>query len=246
VPFTCANSPIADLLIPGYTYPDINTVSINTALPTDPDLRLAQRNVYIGKLRAHFSNPSTIRRPNPIFKKPEMDVPSGYDLIPDYRRFAVEVTLASHAFHGSYWLELVCKGEVVGSFAVLSRGDDTHCAACIARNDAGAKVRGVIDIPEDVVINLTTDVSDPDVVIKSLKEGISARIVGPGGAPLAYAESHNGETRSPPLKSENVPSLKLLTAAGAAMTLEQTDTPVQFFNWFEHGDLLDDAPWTTA
>ena len=142
-------------------------------------------------------------------------------------------------------IQLFYKQEVIGSFAVLTRGDDTHCAACIARQKSGAQVRGVIDIPEDVVVSViegaVLDDAPVEASIKSLKESLNLRIVGPGEGLLAVADSRD----TAPLKSGTIPHVKLMSAAGATLDLDQLNV-VEYGDWFDHGDLLDRSTWRTA
>jgi tyrosinase len=167
-------------------------------------------------------------------------------MIPNYRHFTVQVELVGHAFNGSYWLQLLCNEKVIGSFAVLTRGEGTRCAACVARHKAGGQVRGIIDIPEEVVHPILEDIgrkepnTEKDSVIGSFKKCFSARIVGPSDVLLAEAVESKDRV---PLERSIVPELVLLSAAAARP--EGRDGPVQLFDWEDHGDFLSNAvKWT--
>jgi tyrosinase len=172
--------------------------------------------------------------------------PSQHVLIPNYRHFTVQVQLVGHAFDGSYWLQLVCKEKVVGSFAVLTRGEGTNCAACLARHKAGGLVRGVIDIPEDVIHPLLEDIvkdqptASTSNLAASLKECFGARIVGPSDVLLAEAIESNGKMA---LESHLVPELILLSAAAARPANQ--DGAIKLIDWKNHGDLLG-SDWMRA
>lgn len=154
--YTDAKGPsILTQLSAGYTYPAVEGVSVD--VPSTPE----QRQSYIRVLQQHFGLEILTENGRlnfPIFKKTiKENPPPQHVFIPGHRRFSVEAEVVGHAFSESYMLQLLHKGEVVGSFAVLSRGDATRCTACKAHREAGGRVRGVINIPADVIATLIQD-----------------------------------------------------------------------------------------
>lgn len=223
-----------------------------------------ERKKCIKILQEHFglhkSSPCKSPPSHPIFTTPAPDgtLPAG--MTAEYRIFVVEVEIVGHAFDGSFLLQLIYKNQVIGSFAVLSRGHDTRCAGCKARREAGSKVRGSIEIPLDIVASIIkegkldsvggTYDDGMDKVIVALREKLGVRLVGPSGMLLAEAVdgASNDSDRRGPLDEKIVPELKVRSAAAAypANTSHGSD-PIQFHNWTDHGSILPDGhKWKTA
>lgn len=228
-------------------------MSIDTPLPSDHEQRRTERGRCIGILQTHFANPDTfngsVRLAHPFLQMATEPLPPQHVMIHNYRHFTVQVQLVGHAFNGSYWLQLLCKEKVIGSFAVLTRGEGTHCAACVARHEAGGKVRGIIDIPEDIIHPILEDIvqknlnAETDSLIRSVKKCFSARIVGPSDVLLAEAVEPKHRV---PLESSIVPELVLLSAAAARPDGRLGDGPIQLFDWKNHGDFLSNVvKWTS-
>lgn len=244
-----------------YTYPPIGEVTVDAPLPTDAD----QRRRYIKILYDHFKDLGAERSPDlkikhPLYTTPipKARLPSDHVQIANEHHFTVEVELVGHAFTGSYLCQILCAKEVIGSFAVLSRGDDTACAACQVRHRAGGLVRGVIDIPGKVVPSLISDgpLDNADAttadLIGLLKKKFSVRIVGPSGVVLAEAvhrDVTNEKDDAPPrLDKKIAPKLRLLSAAVAHELIQgQTHGPVRFLNWEAHDKIFDETlEWTVV
>jgi tyrosinase len=238
-----------------YTYPPIGEVSVDAALPTTA----AQRRQYISILYDHFKVPGVKRGgfkvKHPIYTTPipKDRLPLDHVQIANDHHFTVEVELVGHAFNGSYLCQILCEEEVIGSFAVLSRGDDTPCAACKVRHKAGGLVRGVIDIPEQVIPSLivggpldSSEATTSDL-IALLRNKLSVRIVGPSGIPLAKGIHRGVKTDNAdqePLRFDKkvAPKLRLLSAAVAhERAPNETHGPIRFLNWEVHGECFDES-----
>jgi len=245
----------------GYTYPDITatvdnqtiTVSLTADFPsTEDDVEncMAALQEYFGQ-----STPSSADLAIQLGPAPR-----GHDAIPNYRRFSVVLELIGHAFGGSYYLQIVYKNTVVTSFAVLSRGDNTQCAACKIHARAGGKVKGIVDLPDDVIHDVASTISQRggsalSNIILALKSSLSVRLVGPGGGLLADAvPSHEGsqftrgQSRGALLDESIVPKLELISAGAMKRRVRNSRSraPLKFFDHQGHGALLGDHEWKTA
>ncbi|KAJ2926527.1 hypothetical protein H1R20_g10547, partial [Candolleomyces eurysporus] len=191
-------------------------------------------------------------------------------VVPNYRHFYVFVELVGHAFGGSYSLELVHEGQVIASFAIFSRGDQTQCAACRVQREAGGLVKGVVHIPDDVITSIIDSRSDelsrlPDQgklpeVARAVRESVHVRLVNPAGHLLADAVGHSrgsdsgsGEGAGIPLDDAIIPKIELQScrAVRKEWPVELEDEPgeaaLSFFGHVEFGDLLtSDHQWRKA
>jgi len=239
-----------------YTYKSIDGVSLDTEVTTKEE-----RQKCIKILQEHFGlytvSPCKLPPSHPIFTTPAPHgtLPAG--MTAEYRIFVVEVEIVGHAFDGSFLLQLIYKNQVIGSFAVLSRGHDTRCAGCKARREAGSKVRGSIEIPLDIVASIIKEgeleslggTYDDEMakVIVALREKLGVRLVGPSGTLLAEAVDGASNDRRGPLNEMIVPELKVRSAAAAYPTNSDGSDPIQFHNWTDHGSILPDGhKWKTA
>ena len=250
---------------PGYTYPDIvetvNGQSITVSLTKDFPATEEDIENCMAALQAHFGQ-----------SQPASDgklaleigpVPHGHDAIPSYRRFFISVELIGHAFGGSYALQLIYKDEVVSSFAVLARGDNTQCAASKIHAKAGGKVRGVIDIPDDVIDSISRGVRTPlpggsvlNNTVSAIRSSFRVRLVNPGGSVLADAvtptnksEFTRGMSEGVPLNPGIVPKLELRSAAAMRRRRtgnQRSPAPLKFFDHQSHNALLGNHKWRTA
>ncbi|KAJ2932061.1 hypothetical protein H1R20_g5021, partial [Candolleomyces eurysporus] len=259
----------------GYTYPDIvaevngkqQRVSLTNRLPeTDQQVHECK-----AILQSHFGVCEKGSLAGLHLKKAADDtpIPEGHHLVRDYQRFYTFVELVGHAFNGSYSLQLLFKERVIASFAVLSRGDATQCASCRVRKKAGGQVRGIVDIPDEVVQEIinsrSEELSTADDLVETLasfiKESLSVRLIDAGGNLLADAVARPG-----------VPGIR--TVGGEGSRLEEAITPVvhlrsaravrkvddsvvvpargqlpkmglTFFDHSDHGDLIGGQEWKT-
>jgi tyrosinase len=247
----------------GYTYPPIDGVSLDNPLPVDVE----KRREYMGILQKHFGltappsraphEGSTMKHPiftGPIHKGPST-LPLGHMRVDDYRRFTVLVDAVGHAFNGSYYVQLSYQQQVIGSMAVLSRGEATQCSACKTRADDGTRARGFIDIPEDIVLQIVKDgdlnkeKATTDELIANIRSSLTLKMAGPTGVILATAlpvsspKSSAQDNREPGsvLDKSIAPSVKLLSSAAAIPESDSrsTKTPaLQYYDWTSHGTLL--------
>lgn len=244
-----------DIVSIGYTYPDIETdwgnVSLQDKRPENPE----QRGRLAAILLTHFhptpSRPKIIR---PALESP-IGLPEGYEPVDRYRRFTVLVRAVGHAFDGSYSIQLSYKGSTIGIFTVLFRGKDSQCAACRVRSNTGRRVRGLIEIPDDVVLDIIEDAKldvkhlTSDDLSDEILKCISADLVGPTGVVLAVLQlKTNGDSiqeSGSTLDQSIIPHLQLLSARIAtpvpalvsqltANAPEPGPTPIQFCDWKEH------------
>ena len=196
-----------------------------------------------------------ILRPEQTIAYPQ--VPKDHAIIPRYHRFYTFVELVGHAFGGSYSLELLYNKRVIGSFAVLTRGDATQCASCRIRRKAGGEVRGIVDIPDETLRDIAHSVSTEDNVVGALaaaiKANVTVRLVDAAGNLLAdtdasanapgIRQSKNNDGRR--LEETIAPKVRLWSA-GAIQKLARTpageelpDRDVTFFNHQDHGDFFE-------
>lgn len=256
--------------IPGYTYPDIvatvngqeRRVKLSDPLPeTDQEVHEI-RNV----IQTHFGVNKKVPVLGPQLKMTYDDgsVPAGHRVVPSYHRFYTFVELVGHAFGGSYSLEVLYKKKVIGSFAVLTRGDATQCASCKVRRKAGGEVRGIVDIPDETLQDIVESESEAlataddlvEALSKLIKTKLTVRLVDAAGNLLAdtvarggvpgIGPSGNNEGRR--LEAAITPRVRLQSAGAVRKrdeTLESThdgkpsETDITFFNHADHGDLLE-------
>lgn len=250
---------------PGYTYPDIvetvNGQSITVSLTKDFPSTEEDIENCMAALQAHFgqSQPASDGK----LALEVGPVPRGHDAIPSYRRFFISVELVGHAFGGSYALQLIYKDTVIASFAVLSRGDNTQCAACKIHVKAGGQVRGVIDIPDDVVYEISSDApatpsggSVLNNTVSAIRSSFRVRLVNPSGSVLADAvtptnksQFTRGKSEGVPLDPNIVPKLELRSAAAMRRRRtgnQRSPAPLKFFDHKSHHSLLGNHKWRTA
>lgn len=253
----------------GYTYPPIDGVSLDNPPPADAK----KRREYMHILQKHFgltqhplripSQDPTMKHPiftGPIHKGPST-LPLGYVRVDHYRRFTVLVDAVGHAFNGSYYVQLLYRRKVIGSMAILSRGEATQCSSCRGRANNGMKSRGFIDIPDVIVVEilddggLDTEEATTKVLIKHIKDSLTLKMVGPTGVllatvlpevPSAQDDFEPGST----LSKSITPSVKLLSAAAAIPENDgstEAPAPLQYFDWVSHDTLLTGGrEWTSA
>ncbi|KAF7985973.1 hypothetical protein HWV62_43940 [Athelia sp. TMB] len=260
----------------GYTYPDIQSrkgkVSLQDKRPENPH----ERRKLMAILLEHF-HPTKPSLPwnhwpgiiHPI-SGPNIHLPGGYEAVDTYRRFTVLVNAVRHAFDGSYSIQLSYKGNAIGIFTVLFRGKDSQCAACRVRSITGRRVRGLIEIPDEVVLDVIQDAnlglgeaaSDISILSAEIRQRIRADLVGPTGIVLAALPvkadteiQESGSTVDPNI----IPHLELLSASIAAASesslasgaapdlppaLKDPDLmPIQFCDWQKHDRFDDGWKW---
>ncbi|KAJ2911520.1 hypothetical protein MD484_g8892, partial [Candolleomyces efflorescens] len=253
----------------GYTYPDIvavvrgkkEHVSLSDPLPKSDEEVHRVRNIIQTHFRANKKRGIDVPWRFKIPHKPNT-IPLDHTVVPNYHRFYTFVELVGHAFNGSYSLELLHEGQVIGSFAVLTRGDTTQCASCRARKKAGGEVRGIIDIPDetlqDIVLSKSETLSTADDLVEALasavKESITVRLVDAGGNLLADTHPRPGVQGLLPspngtgslLEAAIVPKVLLRSAAAARKDGKTADPPhdehhlgLTFFGHVDHGPLLE-------
>lgn len=189
--------------------------------------------------------------------------PPDHVRVGQYPRFTILADAVGHAFNGSYYIQLSYRKHVIGSMAILSRGAATQCSSCQRRATDGTRTRGVIDIPESIVIEMIKDIRDDgSVSIEEISAHITAnitqKVLGPTGVLLAIAspkslESPAQDNRQPgsPLKKDIAPSIELLSSFTAipisAEERAPTDAPVHYFDQNIYGPLAtDEQGWTWA
>ncbi|KII82909.1 hypothetical protein PLICRDRAFT_180909 [Plicaturopsis crispa FD-325 SS-3] len=126
-----------------------------------------------------------------------------------------------------------------------------RCAECVGRRAAEARVRGVMVIPNDAVLEVLEkygkngDDVPHEEVIELLKSKLVARIVSVGSATLADAvPDRSSETYTKPLDKAKHPRLRL-HSAGACVPkgdLDDVTVPhdVDYFDWQDHGVVFED------
>ncbi|KAF5314008.1 hypothetical protein D9611_006959 [Ephemerocybe angulata] len=261
-----------DTLHTGYTYPDIvatvngeeRRVSLSNPLP-ESDEKVHECKATI---QAHFGVLEKHSIGNLTLIESHAAIPKGHGIVPNYRRFYTFVELVNHAFSGSYSLQLLYKDKVVGTFDVLTRSDATQCASCRIRRKAGGHVRGVIDIPDEVVEDIIQSQSEnigdsPEVetIADAIKSQINVRLVNAGGNILADAV---GQPGVPGLGSQSAPGTQLEATirpvmrlgsaqAGRKLSTKLTmDGPasklgITYFNHASHGEfLVGDREWKSV
>ncbi|KZP30452.1 hypothetical protein FIBSPDRAFT_945820 [Athelia psychrophila] len=170
--FLCGNTSVKK----GYTYPPVDGVSLDNPLPVDVE----KRREYMGILQKHFGlKAPPLRTPHevPIVKHPILTspihkgpstLPLGHVRVDNYRRFTT----------------LVDAQQVIGSVAVLSRGEATQCSACQTRADDRTKARGFIDIPGDIILQtikdsgLNNEKTTTDELIANIRGSLTLKMVG--------------------------------------------------------------------
>jgi len=232
-----------------YNYPPIDGVVI------DECASASQRERDRAKLQKHFGldfiklRSSVHRITHGPFAAIDPSLPEKFEQVYDYRHFIIDVELVGHKFHGSYDLKVFFVNEgdedLVGSVSILGRGDDTRCAACRGRREAGSTLHGDIPVPHDIVVkiidenNLDNDnVSDEDLA-QAITGRLRARLVLGDGTTLASA---GGGGLGSPLPSESHPKLRLISAKVSAPRDDENaifpDKPFEFYGWTDHGSFL--------
>ena len=237
-------------------------MSLQHKRPENPEERGRLAAILLGHFHPTESRPKIIR---PILTSP-IGLPVGYEPVNhSYRRFTVLVRAVGHAFDGSYSIQLSYKGSAIGIFTVLFRGKDSQCAACRVRSNTGRRVRGLIEIPDDVVLDVINDAklgvgeaaSDIDTLSNELKKRIGADLVGPTGIVLAALTTNTASQESGSTLDQNIiPHLELLSASIATPASASTPAPgsqlashdpgpipIQFCDWKKHDRFDDGWKW---
>lgn len=254
-----------------YTYPDIESVSLNTdgkKLPLEE--REAQRAIlqkYFGLDPVQERNRvETIHQP--LFSHTAKDaLPEGHEPIVNYRHFVILTSLSATAFSGSYTLKVSLSIEneqvPIGAVSVLARGNSSSCGNCQRRQRAGARVRGVIVIPHEVIVRFVkqhgynNESTETKTVISTFKQNLQASIVLPSGKVQAKTSRTPPESEDRRLPSHAVPFLQLRSANVSALQdsnypahdpnepqEESPRVPYEFYDWKNHDSVGTDQ-WVT-
>lgn len=236
-------------------------MSIDNPRPANSTIR----DSYKAILQDHFGLVA------PAAYKPRGNLPSEGPTAPrdrvrvgKYPIFTLAADAVVHAFDGSYYIQLSYGKRVIGSMAILSRGATTLCSACQRRAADGTRTRGVIDIPEYILVEIIKDIRDDGTVsiheiAAHIKKNITQKVLGPTGVVLAVAspksEAPAIDKPQPgsPLKKDLAPSMELLSSFTAVPKEEQLEpsasklAPVLYFDQSIHGTLeTDEHGWTWA
>lgn len=246
-----------------YTYPPIENVSLDTKHKLTVKEREAQRSIlqkYFGfdpvKFRNRFETVSL-----PLFSHDAKHaLLPGHEPVLNYRHFVILTSLSATAFSGSYSLAVslsTANGQVpIGSVSVLGRGKSSSCGNCQRRQAAGARVRGVIVVPHEVIVGFlgehsfnNTDAGNKDF-IEGFKNQIQASIVLPSGKVRAKTSGSPPESEGQTLPSHTIPLLELQSANVSALRdetyshnpsvpqEESPRTPYDFYDWRNHDSLV--------
>lgn len=191
----------------------------------------------------------------PIFRSSlKKGLPQGQIPIKKYRAFIIAVELIEHAFNKSYDLVITYKEgtddeAIVGSVSVFARSDESACAACRSRREAGSVARGIIPVPSGLVDTLiaqnglNNEDTDDDTLVEQLKSSLTASLVGPGGTVLGKA-IHGGPVTTPtPFPEAIAPKVTVLSASASHPEDQERDGPYEFFDWTQHSQVFDNN-WT--
>ncbi|QRV78699.1 tyrosinase [Ceratobasidium sp. AG-Ba] len=253
-----------------YTYEPIGFVDINKPAPT-----LQEREWNRGYLQRHFgSNPAIIKLENlPIFRS--VPVPSlgrsalssgagpqfSSSQVEKYRHFIVEASLSPKYHSGSYTLNVTVQLEnnqeiVIGSISVLARGNSAKCGNCLARRATDSRVRGVVNVPPELVSKLTEDQPIDEPIAHQSIDHDSVPAFGSAGAKklvknmlitlgshvmLPSGAQHGRLNKTIELgageRDPAAPVVRLLSSDVHQLDLNdgQDNAPFNLVNWQDHG-----------
>lgn len=233
-------------------------------------MRKAQRAI----LQKHFGfNPVYIRNAHPIVTLPLFSdnakhaLPAGHEAVVNYRHFVILTSLSARAFSGSYSLRVSLStpnGQLpIGTVSVLARGNITKCGNCQRRQAAGARVRGVIVVPHEVMVSFidqhgfnNAEVKTEDF-ISTFKARVQASLVLPSGKVHAETSDVHPKSDDQLLPSHATPLLQLQSANVSALRdetythnpnepqQESPRTPYEFYDWKNHDSLVT-GHWVTT
>lgn len=210
---------------------------------------------YEGPLPSLFKAPSTI----PDF------FPTTHEPLPNFRRFILYIELVADAWNGSYNMELFChrNPEIapitvpITSLTVIARQKKTKCAACIQRREKGAPtVQGICLLQRDVIIPLmkasgidfVNDENANDKLCDYIRGSFGAKMELPGAQILAETTnllSQDDIAHLQALPEDIVPRIRLYSGAAAVPKADSglEYKPTYFYDWKDHGLLLDEDMW---
>ncbi|EGO02352.1 hypothetical protein SERLA73DRAFT_71478 [Serpula lacrymans var. lacrymans S7.3] len=137
-----------------YSYPNFQGIKVEQ--PATEAQRLKGR-ADVAKFYGYNPHQSvTGTHPSFLVPKLPLSIPNGFNVIPNYRPFVVQVQLREHAYGRAYNFHLTYKTALgaekhVGSVSVFSRVDTSPCEGCAARRSAGSIVLGIIPITDSIV-----------------------------------------------------------------------------------------------
>jgi len=169
-----------------YSYPDFQGIKVDR--PATDAQRLKGR-ADVAKFygwNPHHSVAGT----HPSFTVPikPLGIPDGFNVIPNYRPFVVQVQLREHAYGRAYNFHLTYKTpsgaeKHVGSVSVFARVDNSPCEGCATRRSAGSIVLGIIPITDSVVEDILSTVGSAVTGVIGAATGIlGAATSGSAGA----------------------------------------------------------------
>ncbi|KAJ7741079.1 Di-copper centre-containing protein [Mycena metata] len=235
-----------------YTYPPIQGVEVVWGEP----LRLSLRAKYLAVLQRHFSMDPHLLLGRHVALKPKIftddvrsKVPGGYAAVHGFRHFAFRVELLEFAFNSSYYIEFLYQKTEdttvpVGIVPVLGRGSNTRCAACNTRRVRGNKIKGVVTIDTNLVVDIVVKegLNHPDTtheqVIDALKKNIWASLATPEGGRIASARHGAAAHGRRPLPTEAIPKIVIASANVAEREGEDEGNALSYYDDAQHGEHL--------
>ncbi|KAG9312495.1 hypothetical protein JVU11DRAFT_6882 [Chiua virens] len=183
----------------------------------------------------------------PVPGADEAELPSNFQPIQYFRVFKVLVQLYEHALGSSYYFNLYCKKELVGSVAVFAREDNSPCKACAVRRENQSVVRGVITIPPAIINKIivhhsaTPSEKTLDNTVNQIAQSLTGQLEDLSGNVIAFAQGGN---QAPAVSADQAiskmirPAEVTLLSSALAEHAEDDKQPVHFFDWQRHVDLF--------